>query len=146
MTQYVSRWGCPRRIIGPALAATLATLVLGSGRAEAELLIGVTTTNVLETFDSATPGTIVTAVGVTGLQGGEALLGIDFRPADRVLYGLGSTSRLYTINTTTGVATQVRQRGRLHAQRYGLRLRLQPDGRPNPRHQRHRPEPAARPE
>jgi hypothetical protein len=39
MTQYVSRWGCPRRIIGPALAATLATLVLGSGRAEAEFLI-----------------------------------------------------------------------------------------------------------
>jgi hypothetical protein len=89
----------------------LATLALGSGRAEAESLTGVTTTNVLETFDSNTPGTIITARSVTGLQSGETLLGIDFRPANGVLYGLGSTSRLYTINTTTGVATQVGSAG-----------------------------------
>jgi hypothetical protein len=96
-----------RKIVVTALVATWATMALGLGRAEAESLIGVTTTNVLETFDSTTPGTILTSVGLNGLQGGETLLGIDFRPANGALYGLGSTSRLYTINTTTGVATQV---------------------------------------
>jgi hypothetical protein len=38
---------------------------------------------------------------------GEDLQGIDFRPANGQLYGLGSTSRLYRIDLTTGLATQV---------------------------------------
>jgi Domain of unknown function (DUF4394) len=79
--------------------------------AQAELLTGLTTANVLETFDSAAPGTVLTSVGVTGLQGGETLLGIDRRPANGALYGLGSTSRLYLINPTTGAATQVGSAG-----------------------------------
>jgi len=37
--------------------------------------------NALVRFDSATPGTIAATVAVTGLQSGELLLGIDFRPA-----------------------------------------------------------------
>jgi hypothetical protein len=82
-------------------------LPLGSGRAKADLLLGLTTTGNLVNFDSATPGTISTTVTITGLQGGETLLGIDRRPANGLLYGLGSTSHLYTINTTTGVATLV---------------------------------------
>jgi hypothetical protein len=77
----------------------------------AELLAGVTTTNNLVTFDSATPGTIINSVGVTGLQSGETILGIDIRPASGALYGLGTTSRLYTINRTTGVATQIGSTG-----------------------------------
>ncbi len=44
---------------------------------------------------------------ITGLQSGELILAIDYRPATEVLYGLGSTSRLYTIDPLTGVATQV---------------------------------------
>jgi hypothetical protein len=94
--------------IGCLVAFALATR---PGAARGELLTGVTTTNVLETFDSATPGTINTAVGVTGLQAGETILGIDVRPANGTLYGLGSTSRLYTINRTTGAATQVGSAG-----------------------------------
>jgi hypothetical protein len=90
-------------------------LAVGEAPARAELLRGVTTTNVLKTFDSAAPGTILNSVGVTGLQAGETLLGIDFRPGDLMsgitLYGLGSTSRLYTINTTTGAATQIGSAG-----------------------------------
>jgi hypothetical protein len=79
--------------------------------ARAELLTGITTTGNLVTFDSAAPDMILNNVGVTGLQAGEILLGIDRRPADGLLYGLGSTSRLYTINTTTGSATQVGSAG-----------------------------------
>jgi hypothetical protein len=89
------------------------SFVLGLEPAEAELLTGLTTTGNLVTFDSATPGTIAASVAVTGLQSGETLLGIDRRPANGLLYGLGSTSRLYTVNTTTGAATQVGSAGGL---------------------------------
>jgi hypothetical protein len=46
-------------------------------------------------------------VTVTNLQTGEILLGIDQRPADGQLYAVGSTGRLYTLNTTSGAATLV---------------------------------------
>jgi hypothetical protein len=70
-------------------------------------LYGITTANQLVRFDSTTPGTVLTIGAITGLQSGENVLGIDFRPANGQLYALGSTSRLYRINTTTGAATQV---------------------------------------
>ncbi|NML68302.1 DUF4394 domain-containing protein [Chryseobacterium sp. RP-3-3] len=44
---------------------------------------------------------------VTGLQTGENILGIDFRPLNGQLYALGSSSRMYTINLGTGAATAV---------------------------------------
>ncbi|MBO0937323.1 DUF4394 domain-containing protein [Fibrella sp. HMF5335] len=44
---------------------------------------------------------------LSGLQSGETLYGIDFRPANGQLYAVGSTSRLYTINTSNGAATAV---------------------------------------
>jgi hypothetical protein len=92
----------------PALGIGCFALVLGMTPAtgEAETMYAVTSTNNLLTFDSATPGT-ATSVAITGLQAGENILGIDLRPATGQLYALGSTSRLYTINPVTGVATQV---------------------------------------
>lgn len=44
---------------------------------------------------------------VAGLQSGENILGIDFRPVNGQLYALGSSSRIYTINLGTGTATAV---------------------------------------
>ncbi|AQG82164.1 DUF4394 domain-containing protein [Spirosoma montaniterrae] len=44
---------------------------------------------------------------ITGLQNGETIFGIDFRPANGQLYALGSTNRLYTINTSNGAAAPV---------------------------------------
>lgn len=44
---------------------------------------------------------------ITGLQSGETILGVDMRPANGQLYALGSSSRLYTINTSSGAATVV---------------------------------------
>src|SRR3954471_4014425 len=61
-------------------------------------------------FDSTTLGT-TTTVPVTGLQVGETLVGIDLRPATGVLYGIGSTSRMYTINPILGTASQVGSAG-----------------------------------
>ena len=71
-------------------------------------IFGITSTNQLVTFAASAPGTAIgAAVPVTGLQAGELIRGIDVRPATGILYGLGSTSRLYVINATTGAATQV---------------------------------------
>lgn len=42
---------------------------------------------------------------ITGLQSGESIISIDYRPATGQLYGLGSTSRLYIINENSGLAT-----------------------------------------
>ncbi len=72
-----------------------------------ELIYAVTTTNLLISFNSSAPGSILSSIAITGLQAGETVVGIDFRPLTRQLYGLGSTSRLYTINLTTGAATAV---------------------------------------
>jgi hypothetical protein len=107
MTGTQSRRSDLRKIVGIALGVALGALALGSGRTEAEMLTGLTSTGNLVTFDSATPGTIATSVAITGLQAGESVLGIDRRPANGLLYGLGSTSHISTINTTTGVTTAV---------------------------------------
>lgn len=68
-------------------------------------VFALTVSNKLISFDRATPGTVRTNVAISGLQSGESLVGIDFRPADGVLYGVSSTGRIYTINTSTGAAT-----------------------------------------
>lgn len=47
----------------------------------------------------------IRTVSITGLQSGENIISIDYRPATGQLYGLGSSSRLYTINENTGLAT-----------------------------------------
>ena len=61
--------------------------------------------NALQIFDSNKPEPVTKPI--TGLQTGEGILGIDFRPMNGQLYALGSSSRLYTINLGTGAATQV---------------------------------------
>src|SRR5690349_2929389 len=75
--------------------------------ARAETLYGVNTANQLVRFDSATPGTLSVVGTISGLQSGEDVVGIDFRPATGQLYALGSTSRLYVINKTTAAAAYV---------------------------------------
>ncbi len=64
-----------------------------------------TASNKLISFDRASPGTVRTTAAITGLQSGENLLGIDFRPADGQLYAVSSTGRIYVINGGTGAAT-----------------------------------------
>jgi hypothetical protein len=46
-------------------------------------------------------------VTITGLNAGETIVGIDVRPRDGVLYGLGSANRLYRIDRATGAAAQI---------------------------------------
>jgi hypothetical protein len=58
-------------------------------------------------FGSGNPGTLVRQVSISGMPAGHAMEGIDFRPADGKLYGVGSDSRVYTIDTLSGAANPV---------------------------------------
>ncbi len=88
-------------------AATAALMGAISAPALAEMIYGVTEQDILVNWDSASPGTIIAGVAITGLANNETIQGIDFRTASGDLYAIGSRSNLYTINLTTGVATAV---------------------------------------
>ncbi|WP_435018062.1 DUF4394 domain-containing protein [Tundrisphaera sp. TA3] len=68
--------------------------------------LGVTAGNTLIRFDTAAPSAIIATTPITGLAQGDTLNGLDFRPSTGQLYGLGN-GRLYTIDVSTGAATQV---------------------------------------
>ncbi len=74
-------------------AAMLAAL---PGAASAERLFGLTG-NTIITFDSATPGTITNSGAISGIAGGDTLLGLDLRPATNTLYSIGTSGNIYAI-------------------------------------------------
>ncbi|MBI4854695.1 MAG: DUF4394 domain-containing protein [Acidobacteria bacterium] len=76
-------------------------------RSGSEMLIGLTSTNSLVMFNSDSPGVILRNISVTGLAGGDSLIGIDFRPARGTLFSLGASGNVYSINTASGVASVV---------------------------------------
>lgn len=66
----------------------------------------------LLSFDSATPGTVGSALTISGLISGDTLVGLDYRPVDAVLVGLGYNSatgaaHVYSLSTLTGAATSI---------------------------------------
>jgi len=61
----------------------------------------------LLSFDANLPSFVNSIRLIRGLQPGEGILAIDFRPANKKLYGLGSSSRICVIDTETGMATAV---------------------------------------
>jgi hypothetical protein len=71
-----------------------------------ERIFALTTNNNLISFSSDSPGTILSTTAITGLQAGESLVGIDFRPAVGLIYGLSNQSRVYILDSTTGQARQ----------------------------------------
>jgi hypothetical protein len=97
------------------LLCSLTVVVALANFARGEALVALTATNQLVRFDSAAPGTILGSAPITGLAPGDALAGIDMRPANGLLYGFATDSgpggagagvgRVYSINFTTGVAT-----------------------------------------
>lgn len=105
----------PTRISSPSarkagLVATVAVLAgtfggIGLARdAAAAGMVGLTAQNQLVAFDSERPRAAAPK-RITGLPNGVRMLGIDTRPADGKLYGVGSDGRLYTIVPGTGAAT-----------------------------------------
>jgi hypothetical protein len=90
-----------------AAGAALALAGALAPQMKAELAYAVDSKAILISFDTDAPFFVYSQRLIRGLQPGEGILGIDFRPANKRLYGLGSTSRLYTIDIETGVATAV---------------------------------------
>ncbi|SFQ49271.1 DUF4394 domain-containing protein [Hymenobacter arizonensis] len=112
-----------------ATGATTALGALGNNTAEEVVDIALTTpapapvtgqlayalagANLIE-FDTALPGTIRRAVGITGVDAAQTLAGLDVRPLNNVLYALGynaaaaagvANAQVYSLNAVTGVAT-----------------------------------------
>jgi len=87
--------------------AALGLGLLTCGGAYGAVVYGVSSSNNLLQFNSATPGTIDSSVAITGMQPGEAVLGIDFRPATGGLYALGNSNTLYLVDAVTGAASAV---------------------------------------
>lgn len=102
-----------RTAFGGILYLTMALVVVSfspqvtTAQLPGQALFAVTSTNQLLQFTSAAPGTLTGQQEISGLQANESIVGIDFRPATGQLYALGSSSRLYTLNTQTGVGTVV---------------------------------------
>ena len=72
-----------------------------------ELVVAVTATHELITFNAGQPDRILERRPVTGLPAGERLVGIDFRVARGVLYALSQAGRLYTLDIPTGALRPV---------------------------------------
>lgn len=95
----------------PLLAAPAALLLAACAGMGNEVpswgadLVAVTASNKLITFNHGTPGTIDSTTAISGLQSGENVVGIDYRPSDGKLYGLGSSGQLYLLDLHSGAAT-----------------------------------------
>jgi Domain of unknown function (DUF4394) len=84
---------------GPAAAATDSYLLIRTDAIPAGALVPFDTTNPAATD-------LGSRVPISGTDA-QRILGIDFRPATGVLYGLSEASQLYTIDPATGQATRV---------------------------------------
>ena len=72
-----------------------------------EVAVAVTTSNQLIRFNAARPDRLLSRKPLAGLQPGEHVLGLDYRAKGDMLYLLGSSNRLYTVNVDSGTATPV---------------------------------------
>ena len=79
----------------------------GGGIQAGNSVFGITPAGSLVRFEKNNPAIVTTVGAVDGLDGGESLVAIDFRPFTNQLYALSSQSRLYTINTSNADATPV---------------------------------------
>lgn len=76
------------------------SVVMGAAPALADhegSLFVVNINNTMFETPRTSPSTILRSAPITGLQGGETLVGIDFRPKDGEIYGITDQSRVYRI-------------------------------------------------
>ena len=80
----------------PALLAGCASLTTPPAPVRTEVVLAVTASMELLTFNAGQPAHILQRTPITGLPAGDALVGIDYRVARGVLYALSQAGRLYT--------------------------------------------------
>jgi hypothetical protein len=69
--------------------------------------VGLTADGRLICFRERQPAQAREIAAIGGLMGGERIIGIDFRPADGRLYGLGNAGGVYVIDSLTAAATRI---------------------------------------
>lgn len=72
-------------------------------------IAGLTADGQLVCLDDRKPGKVRMVGSINGLSGDTRLVGIDYRPQDGLLYGVGDAGGLYRVDTDTAVATMVGQ-------------------------------------
>lgn len=97
---------------GLHLAIGLSLVLFAAGAADAGTRAFVLTNGNLLSIDVSTPFVGGPTIAITGVTAGDTLVGIDFRPQNGHLYGLGynsvaGTVTLYHISHRTGVATAI---------------------------------------
>jgi trimeric autotransporter adhesin len=94
--------------------AALANTTIGGGERIGSLTLArdpvleahaVTTDGQLLAFSPRTPERLDSAIPIRNLDDGDTLIGLDRRSADNVLYALGASGSLYTIDPASGAAT-----------------------------------------
>lgn len=90
-----------------ALLTACATAPETAGPPLQETAFALTADGELLRFNAGQPQRVLDRKPVQGLVAGDSLVGIDFRVARGVLYGLGRQGVLYTLDTTTARATRV---------------------------------------
>ena len=90
-----------------ASLAACSTFFEPAGAPRKETVFAVTASNRLVSFNAGQPRKLLSDKRLSGLQPGETLIGIDYRVARGDLYGLGSTGRLYLIDTDKASASAV---------------------------------------
>lgn len=100
------------------VGSPIASAERGSGEASGDRFgqdsgleaIGLTTNQRLVRFEVDNPGQGGSIIGaVSGLAGDVRLVGIDYRVADGLLYGVGNAGGVYTLDDTNAQATKVGQ-------------------------------------
>jgi hypothetical protein len=96
------------------IAMTLGIALVGCGAVPdqqrnvyKEMVYAVTAANKLISFDAGQPQVILSEKRLSGLQNQETIVGIDYRVAKGWLYALGSSGRLYRIDTGSGATSMV---------------------------------------
>lgn len=105
---------CALGFIAAALPAAHANTTCagqqGAGSTPNRTVFGVTADQRLVGFRSCQPGKSQSVGSVSGLGGADtAVVAIDFRVQDGLLYALGNGGGLYTVDVATAVATKVSQ-------------------------------------
>jgi hypothetical protein len=95
------------RTLGLFAVMAACALALPGAASAAEAFYGVTQDNRLVTFQSDNVTNVEPSHAITGLPGGESIVGLDVRPLNGQLYALGKTSRIYVVNPRTGAAREV---------------------------------------
>lgn len=71
------------------------------------IFYGLTSSNELIKYNAKSPEQYLSKKSISGLESGEKILAIDFRPATGQLYAVADNSQLYTVNPETGLARRV---------------------------------------